>query len=75
MVKIGTFSEFLTLEIGNYSKFSRGEIGTFSEVLITFRGERLCGDRVFRYLCIAAIRLLSGDVCPAMGGFGLALEK
>lgn len=51
------------------------EIGTFSEVLITFRGERLCGDRVFRYLCIAAIRFLSGDVCPAMGGFGLALEK
>ena len=34
--------------------------GTFSEVLITFRGERLCGDRVFRYLCIVAIRLGSG---------------
>lgn len=36
------------------------KIGTFSEVLITFRGERLCGDRVFRYLCIVAIRLGSG---------------
>gem|GEM_PF-5663661 len=46
---------------GNYSKFWMGEIGTFSGVLITFRGGLLCGDRVFRYLCIVAI-------CPKSEG-------
>ena len=33
-------------------------------MLKTFRRGRLCGDRVFRYLCIVAIRLGSGA-----GGF------